>query len=75
MSTLSEGDEIERRFYQLKAQEWACEQEEAKRRIITALGMDVREHCARIAESTSPQDWTPEGMRKAIAEAIRNGGH
>lgn len=33
----------------------------------------LREKCARIAEATSPQDWSPEGMRVAIAENIRLG--
>jgi hypothetical protein len=41
MSTLSDGDEIEERFYQLKAQEWAVSFEQAKELVEAAL-RDVR---------------------------------
>ena len=37
------------------------------------IKIEERERCAKIAERTSPQDWSPEGMRKAIADAIRKG--
>ncbi len=41
-STLERGDEIERDFYRLKAQEWACEPDDAKARIVTAIAaLDV----------------------------------
>lgn len=36
-STLERGDEIEREFFMLKAQEWACEPHEARSHIIAAL--------------------------------------
>lgn len=37
MSTLSRGNDIERDFYQLKAQEWACEPHEAEAIIVILL--------------------------------------
>jgi hypothetical protein len=32
-----------------------------------------RERCIRIAACHSPQDWSPEGMRNGIVDAIREG--
>jgi hypothetical protein len=37
VSILERGDEIERDFYALKAQEWACEPHEAERHIRASL--------------------------------------
>jgi len=37
MSTLADGDQIEERFYRLKAQEWACETYQAERAIKAVL--------------------------------------
>lgn len=50
MSTLSEGDEIEERFYRLKAQEWACETYQAERAIKNVLEI-ARVICQRPLES------------------------
>lgn len=36
-STLARGDQIERDFYNLKAQEWACEPNEAEHAIRSVL--------------------------------------
>ena len=47
-STLVRGDEIENDFYRLKAQEWACEPDDAAKRIRLALAGE----CLRRPPST-----------------------
>lgn len=38
------------------------------------LASEVARECLLIASSTSPAEWTPEGMRTAIVEALREYG-
>lgn len=50
MSILSRATEIEREFYHLKAQEWACEPKEAEEKISEALGVVHAEFVVRRSE-------------------------
>lgn len=60
-SILERGDEIERDFYALKAQEWACEPDEAKRHIVAAL-MPVMDFFRRRRDDAALQSAHDEWM-------------
>lgn len=68
MSTLSRGDEIERDYYILKAQEWACEPHEAEEKIKEALVCVRAEFILRRYPKFTAEELT-KLTRKALTQA------